>query len=140
MAHPLVADEGQLQMFWINSHGKLQRVGPTAWELGGGITTPCYKKTIMLLQNVWNNLGSGKWTRDLGHSIVRSLYKLGSLETVVSELGKYNLDLMEVQEVRYQCGNESADSFIFFCVNRNVNHYLGTGFASIKKLDKQLRE
>jgi hypothetical protein len=35
---------------------------------------------------------------------VRSLYRAGSLETVSRELGKYKLDLVGVQEVRWEKG------------------------------------
>jgi exonuclease III len=35
---------------------------------------------------------------------VRSLYRIGSLTTVVRELGKYKLDLVGVQEVRWEKG------------------------------------
>jgi hypothetical protein len=36
----------------------------------------------------------------LGERKVRSLYRVGSLKTVASELVKHNLDLVAVQEVR----------------------------------------
>jgi exonuclease III len=35
---------------------------------------------------------------------VRSLYRIGSLKTVVRELQKYKLDLVGVQEVRWEKG------------------------------------
>jgi exonuclease III len=35
---------------------------------------------------------------------VRSLYRLGSLMTVARELARYKLDLMVVQEVRWEKG------------------------------------
>jgi exonuclease III len=35
---------------------------------------------------------------------VRSLYRAGSLTTVIRELGKYKLDLVDVQEVRWEEG------------------------------------
>jgi exonuclease III len=35
---------------------------------------------------------------------VRSLYRSGSFKTVAGELGKYNLDLVGVQEVRWDKG------------------------------------
>jgi hypothetical protein len=33
---------------------------------------------------------------------VRSLHRIGSLKTVARELGKYKLDLVGVQEVRWE--------------------------------------
>jgi exonuclease III len=35
---------------------------------------------------------------------VRSLYRTGSLKTVVRELGKYKLDFVDVQEIRWEKG------------------------------------
>jgi len=57
---------------------------------------------------------------------VRSLYRAGSLGTVASELGKYNLDLVAVQEVRgNKVGCESADYSTFLYGNGNANHHSG---------------
>jgi hypothetical protein len=40
---------------------------------------------------------------------VRSSYRAGSLVTVLRELSKYKLDLLGVQDVRWECGgNEPA--------------------------------
>jgi exonuclease III len=46
----------------------------------------------------------GTWT-------VRSLYRAGSLKTVASELAKYNLDLVAVQEVRWVKGSSHPADF-----------------------------
>jgi exonuclease III len=35
---------------------------------------------------------------------IRSLYRIGLLKTVARELGKYKLDLVAVQEVRWEKG------------------------------------
>jgi exonuclease III len=46
---------------------------------------------------------------------VRSLYSIGSLKRVARELGKYKLDLVGVQEVRWEeGGTERAEDYIFF--------------------------
>jgi exonuclease III len=46
---------------------------------------------------------------------VRSLYRAGSLKTVARKLGKYKLDLMGVQEVRWEKGGtERADVYTSF--------------------------
>jgi exonuclease III len=46
---------------------------------------------------------------------VRSLYRLGSLKTLARELGKYKLDLVGVQEVRWEKGvTEQAEDYTFF--------------------------
>jgi hypothetical protein len=50
----------------------------------------------------------GTWT-------VRSLYKAGSLMTVAREMPKYKLDLVGVQEVRWDRGDtEPAGEYTFF--------------------------
>jgi exonuclease III len=44
---------------------------------------------------------------------VRSLYRAGSLKTVARELGKYKLDLVCVQEVRWEKeGTERAEDYV----------------------------
>jgi exonuclease III len=46
---------------------------------------------------------------------VRSLYRSGSLKTVARELGKYKLDLVGVQEVRWnKGGTERAEDYTIF--------------------------
>jgi exonuclease III len=46
---------------------------------------------------------------------VRSLYRAGSSVTVLKELSKHRLDLVGVQEVKWESGdNEVAGEYIFF--------------------------
>jgi hypothetical protein len=60
---------------------------------------------------------------------VRSLYRAGSLITVASEISKYKLDLVGVQEVRWdKGGTEPAGEYIFFQEKGNENHELRTNF------------
>jgi exonuclease III len=57
------------------------------------------------------------WNKDmrLGTWNVRSLYRAGSLVTVSKELSKYRLDLVGVQEVRWEGGGtEPAGEHTFF--------------------------
>jgi exonuclease III len=62
----------------------------------------------------------------------RSLYRPGSLKTVARELGKYTLDLVGVQEVRWdKDGTERAEDYTFFYGAGNEDHQLGTGFMYI---------
>jgi exonuclease III len=64
----------------------------------------------------------GKWN-------VRSMYRSGSLMTVARELAKYKLDLVGVQEVRWDKeGTARAGECTFFYGKGQENYQLGTGF------------
>jgi exonuclease III len=70
----------------------------------------------------------------------RSLYRIGSLKTVAGELGKYKLDLVGVQEVRWEKGGtELAEDYTFFYGQGNGDHQLGTGFFVHKRILSAVR-
>jgi hypothetical protein len=60
---------------------------------------------------------------------VGSLYRAGSLMIVSRELASYKLDLVGVQEVKWEGGGtEPAGEYTIFYGKANENHELGTGF------------
>jgi hypothetical protein len=57
------------------------------------------------------------------------MYRAGSLRAVGEEISKYELDLLGVQEVRWDGGGtERVGEDTFFYGKGNENHELGRGF------------
>jgi len=64
----------------------------------------------------------------LEHAML-GVYRAGSLKTVTSELGKYNLVLVAVQDVRWdRGGSQPADEYTFFYGSGNANRHIGIDF------------
>jgi len=72
---------------------------------------------------------------------VRSLYRTGSLKTVTRKLEKYNLDLVAVQEIRWdEVGSQPADGYTIFYGNGKPKYHMDTSFflLHIRQSDQQL--
>jgi endonuclease/exonuclease/phosphatase family metal-dependent hydrolase len=63
------------------------------------------------------------------------MYRAFSLREIAEEISKYNLDLVGVQEVRWNgdC-TEPAGEYTFFYEKGNENYELGTGFSIYKRI------
>jgi hypothetical protein len=55
-----------------------------------------------------------------GTGNVRSLYRSGSLVTVVGELATYTLNLVSVQEVRWDKGGTARTGIILFSIEKGM--------------------
>jgi hypothetical protein len=82
-----------------------------------------------------------QWDMDIfGLWNVRSLYRAGSLMTVSRELFKYKLDLVGMQEVRWEGGGiEPVGAYTLFYGKGSDKHELGTGFLCLIESYQQLR-
>ena len=70
----------------------------------------------------------------LGTWNVRSLYRAGSLIAAAGELARYKLDLVGVQEVRWNKGDTvRAGDYNFFYGKGNENRQLKTGYFYTSK-------
>ena len=65
----------------------------------------------------------------LGTWNVRSLYRAGPLKAAARELVRYKLDVVGLQEVRWEKeGTVRTGDYDFLYAKGNENHQFGTGF------------
>jgi hypothetical protein len=71
---------------------------------------------------------------------VRSLCRVGLIKSTVGELEKYMLNLVGVQEVRWEgVGYQIAENDIFFYGKKSVNYHLVTAILYIIESFQQLK-
>jgi hypothetical protein len=68
------------------------------------------------------------------------MYRAGALRVVGEGISKYKLDVVGVQEVRWdRGGTEPSGHYTFFHGKGEQNHELHTGFLFIRESYKQLK-
>ena len=69
-----------------------------------------------------------------------SFYRAGFFKAAARELGRYKLDVVRVQEVRWdKRGTVRAGDWDFFYGKGNENHQLGTGFFVHRRIVSALK-
>ena len=84
-----------------------------------------------------------QWKRGMrfGTWIVRSLYRVGSLIAAARELARYKLDLVGVQEVRWDKQSTVKSRGLYsFLWKGNKIHQLGTGFSVHQRIISAVKE
>jgi hypothetical protein len=65
---------------------------------------------------------------------VRSLHRAGSLVAASKEISKYEIELVGVQDVRWEGGGTEPAEYTFLYRKGNENHELGRGSFVLKRI------
>jgi hypothetical protein len=150
MARPQDVDGGDNLQIWRVAANTLNMLSPTAetgwpsnlgvgrgarnWDSNNKLVTKCHKGPRTCTDFLDKRPKPKKMNMKFETWNVRSLYRAGSLRAVAEETPKYNLNIMGVQEVRWdKGGTEPADEYTLFYWKRNGNHELSTSFF-VKKI------
>jgi hypothetical protein len=147
MARSQVADRGDGLQIWrvaANILNKQQRTADRGWPsslgLGGGLTTT-HRKNLYVAKYLqpprkWTDSLARPKHRKNGYEIRLARGMSGASIRQVNwklqarELGKYKLDPVGVQEVRWEKrGTKRAEDYTFFYGEGNENNQLETGFT-----------
>jgi hypothetical protein len=156
MARPQGVEGGDGLQIWRVAANILNKHSRTAdkvwfsnlegWTWGYKLLAVKKKKLLMKIHKkprTWmDSLNKRPKRKKLDMRIVtwnfRSMHRAGSLRVVTEEVLKYKLDLVGVEEVRWdQDGTEPAGQYTFFYGNGNQNHELGTGILCIRESYQQ---
>jgi hypothetical protein len=87
-------------------------------------------------QKIWENMYiCTEYEYEIWIMKCKEFVQGGLVMKVLRELPKYKLDLVELQEVRWEgSGTEPAGEYTFFYRKENENHELGTGFFVHKRI------
>ena len=123
----------------LNKHSQTAKKGwSSSLGFGRGVNNSSPQKLKHVTnhtQKPWNwtdpSVHPKQWKRDMrfGKWNLRSLYRSGSFTTIVMELARYKLDLVGVQEVRWdKAETVRAGDYTLVYRKGNENQLLGTGF------------
>ena len=120
---------GYLRIYWISIRGQPTRSGPPAWGFGLRLTTAhCKNKGVQKRHTGprnWTDNLERPWQRKMGLRFetwnVRSLYRAGALCLGTSEQDRCRMDLVGVQEVRWEgSGTLESGNYTLFYGEGNV--------------------
>lgn len=92
-----------------------------------------------------NGLTNGSWKRNAELRIATwnttSLFRIGASQNLVDTLGKYDITVAALQEIRWTgVGQQTIGDYVIYYSGLQNLHQFGSGFAVRKTLAQQIRE